>query len=174
MGSFHAQVVSGLFPGVIMLTRHDSCITTGLVGSYQESWIRTDRGGGPTYHDSGQLICYPVIRLDSFGIKVSEYNSLIYSWIYDAILSVLREKGRTREKLEIVENGIWLDKKKIAFIGTRIKAGISLHGFAINLFSDLRKFKPFNPCDRAGLIVGNLMETPQEVVRSLLESSPFR
>ena len=173
MASLHSQAALGLSAGSIILTRHHRCITTGLLGSHRSPWLRTDRGGGPTYHDQGQITCYPIIKLENFNIRPAEYTHMICTWIYTALGAILHKKERRYDKLSIIENGIWLNQKKIAFIGTRIKRGVSLHGFSINLFSNLGGFANFNPCDKSGMEVGNFMVEHQEVVDSLIEYLPF-
>ncbi|MEY2924565.1 MAG: octanoyltransferase [Bacteroidota bacterium] len=108
--------------------------------------FETERGGDITYHGPGQLVGYPIINLRALGIGVKKYvesleQSLI-SALADFNISAYQMEGLT---------GIWVGKdnemkRKIGAIGIRVKNGVSMHGFALNVNTDLSYFNHIVPC----------------------------
>tara|TARA_Y200000002_G_scaffold382945_1_gene402190 strand:- start:742 stop:1416 length:675 start_codon:yes stop_codon:yes gene_type:complete len=108
--------------------------------------IRTDRGGQITYHGPGQLIIYPLINLKRNQLMpldmVSILEKVAIEWLKEfGIDGVADSKNR----------GIYVNGKKIASIGIRIKNGRSYHGIAINLQMDLSPFESIDPCGIKGM-----------------------
>jgi lipoate-protein ligase B len=104
-------------------------------------WHYITRGGGYTYHGPGQLVVYPIFDLRRRGKDLHKFIDDLEEGIirtfaeYD--LGCRRRKGHT---------GVWIKNRKIASIGVAVKRWISFHGAAINLTTDLKKFKVINPC----------------------------
>jgi lipoate-protein ligase B len=96
-----------------------------------------DRGGAVTYHGPGQLVGYPIMRVES----VREYVATMER----AIIAALADEGVEAEVREGL-TGVWAPKGKIASIGVRVKGGVSMHGFAINVDNDLQPFEWIVPC----------------------------
>jgi lipoyl(octanoyl) transferase len=97
--------------------------------------IATDRGGRLTYHGPGQLVGYPIMRIDD----VHRYLRTME----DAIVAALAESGvhaRSRHEEGIDYTGVWVDERKIASIGVHVSRGITTHGFAVNVEVDLEPF----------------------------------
>lgn len=167
MNAIHAQTVSEGIPGKIIITRHSPVFTCGLTDTPpDDKWIKTDRGGGYTYHDEGQIMCYPIISLHFFRLKPQEYNEKLYSWVQSALRAI-------QVNTELVDSGLWVKGRKVAFFGTRILKGVSKHGFFINLNTDLTMFNGFAPCGKESVIPGNLNLDSSEVVNSLKKSCIF-
>jgi lipoyl(octanoyl) transferase len=143
-----------------LLCEHPHVITVGKHGllsnllfpeqSLKEKKVelyQTDRGGDITYHGPGQLLGYPIFDLESFGIGLKEYIRRLE----EIIIRTIGEYGITGERLDGA-TGVWLDKdlpgkaRKIAAIGVRSSRFVTMHGFALNVNTDLSYFRLINPC----------------------------
>lgn len=106
-----------------------------------------DRGGDITYHGPGQIVGYPIFDLDSYGIGLRHH---IYN-MEEAIIRFLETYNIKSERLEGAA-GVWLDTteprrtRKIAAIGVRSSRFVTMHGFALNVNTDLSYFSLINPC----------------------------
>jgi lipoate-protein ligase B len=102
--------------------------------------IDVDRGGMATYHGPGQLVGYPIINLYNVGgpLKyIRALESILITTLTHFGLNASRIEGRT---------GVWVLDEKIAAIGVRISRGVTSHGFALNVNTDLSWFKHIVPC----------------------------
>jgi lipoyl(octanoyl) transferase len=109
-------------------------------------FVKTNRGGDITYHGPGQLVGYPIFDLANFGIGLKNYISRIE----EAIIITLAEYGIPSTRLEGA-TGVWLDVglptcRKICAIGVRSSRYVTMHGFALNVNTDLSYFNHINPC----------------------------
>ena len=110
-------------------------------------YFHTNRGGDITYHGPGQIVGYPIIDLDLLNIGVKKYIFLIE----ETIIRVLREIGLEAGRLEQA-TGVWMHlngteiPQKICAIGVRVSRGITMHGFAFNINTNLHFFDYINPC----------------------------
>jgi lipoyl(octanoyl) transferase len=110
-------------------------------------FVKTNRGGDITYHGPGQLVGYPIFNLEAMQMSVKEY---IYG-LEETIIRVIAQYGL---KGKIVDGaiGVWLDatenlpERKICAIGVKVSRGVSMHGFALNINTNLDYFKYINPC----------------------------
>lgn len=103
--------------------------------------FKITRGGGVTYHGPGQLIVYPVFDLGRRGKDLRKFIRDIEEGIIRAFAAY---KIECRHRPEYT--GVWVGDKKVASIGIAVTQWISYHGAAINLTTDLKKFKKINPC----------------------------
>lgn len=108
--------------------------------------IRIERGGDITFHGPGQIILYPIIDLEKHNLGVKAYVSLLE----ESVLNLLRGYGIKGERVEGA-TGIWIGKgtreeRKICAIGVKISRGISMHGLALNVNTELSAFSAINPC----------------------------
>lgn len=110
-------------------------------------FIHTNRGGDITYHGPGQVVGYPILNLDYFAKGVRDYIEKLE----EAIILCLKHYGIEGFRLEGA-TGVWLDPdisgktRKICAIGVRVSRGVSMHGFAFNVNTDLSYFNMINPC----------------------------
>jgi len=117
----------------------------------------TDRGGDITYHGPGQIVVYPIIDLNTLGLRVHAYLRLLEQ---AAIHTCQRWGVRTGRDPEAT--GVWtLDEHdvphaKIAAIGIRVRRWVTLHGMAFNVRTDLSHFSHIIPCGLAGRPVTSL------------------
>jgi lipoyl(octanoyl) transferase len=106
---------------------------------------RVSRGGQVTYHGPGQLIGYPIVKFDSAERDVIRYLRRLEQILIES-LAALGIKAQRREGL----TGVWIGNEKIASIGVGFRRWVSLHGFALNVTTDLSFFETIVPCGIAG------------------------
>ena len=140
-------------PDELWLLQHPSVFTLGQAGKAEHILcagnipvVNTDRGGQVTYHGLGQLVGYCLFDVKRLGIGVRE----LVETLEDALVNTLAEYGinawANREA-----HGVYIDSKKIASLGLRIRKGCSYHGFSLNIDMDLEPFQRINPCGYTGL-----------------------
>lgn len=110
------------------------------------SFYQSNRGGDITYHGPGQIVGYPIFDLELLKIGVKEYINRIETIIIDTLASY----DITASRLEGA-TGVWLDgntpkARKICAIGVRVSKAVTMHGFALNVNTDLKYFSYINPC----------------------------
>jgi lipoyl(octanoyl) transferase len=189
----HQSVLAG-GPETIFIVEHPPVITLGrreesiqnLITTPEDlarqniELVHSDRGGDITYHGPGQIVAYPIIRLAQHHLSVSGYVHRL-----EAIaISTLAELG-IEARADPQAIGVWTvdgeNLAKICAIGVRIRRGISLHGLALNVSTNLSGFNHIIPCGLTGRpvtsihkILGNdapsLLETKQILIRHLIES----
>ena len=182
----HAQVLGG-GEERILFVEHPPVITFGrrpgvnrhLVASDEElsklgvEVVHCDRGGDITFHGPGQLVAYPIIRLNDHRLSVGAY----VHGLERAVIRTLADFG-IEAHADPSAVGVWTEcaarEAKICAIGVRIKRGVSLHGLALNVETDLRCFDLIVPCGLAGRAVTSMREIlrdatpPMEKVREVL------
>ena len=143
----------------VLLGEHTPVITIGFHGDISNlladvdhlerigcECIRIERGGDITFHGPGQLIVYPIIDLNRHGLGVKQYVSLLE----ESVIRFLAEYGIIGERVEGA-TGVWIGKgtsaeRKICAIGIKISRGVTMHGLALNVNTDLSYFNLINPC----------------------------
>jgi lipoyl(octanoyl) transferase len=111
------------------------------------TYYKTNRGGDITYHGPGQIVGYPILNLENLGLGVKKYIFLLEQSIIDSLLEFGLEAGRYEGA-----TGVWLDvdkaglSRKICAIGVRLSRAVTMHGFALNVNTDLKYFSYINPC----------------------------
>jgi lipoate-protein ligase B len=136
-------ICQGDHPETLLLLEHLPVYTAGRLYSGSDILkdipvIPVDRGGSITYHGPGQLVGYPLLRVKK---RVSRYIRTL-----EEILILLLEKYSIQGVIKEGFPGVWVENKKIASIGVRIKNGVSYHGFALNVNTDLERFSMIRPC----------------------------
>jgi len=165
--TIHAEIVADKLSGKksseinrFLLVEHPHVYTLGKSGDEHNLLINGDflrkidavyykinRGGDITYHGPGQLVGYPIIDLENYKIGVKDY---IFK-MEQAIIQTIAEYG-LEGSLKDGATGVWLDaeipakSRKICAIGVRISRYVSMHGFALNVNTDMRYFNYINPC----------------------------
>jgi lipoyl(octanoyl) transferase len=115
--------------------------------------VQTDRGGKVTYHGPGQLVGYPIVRVDD----VVAYVRLLER----ALVAALSDEGiaaRARPEDGPDYTGVWVGERKIASIGVHIARGVTTHGFAVNVENDLQPFGWIVPCGLDGVQMTSLIK----------------
>jgi len=114
---------------------------------------RVSRGGQVTYHGPGQLVGYPIVKLGGVKRDVSRYLRKLEG----ALIEALREFGIDGARREGM-TGVWAGPRKIASIGVGIRRWVTLHGFALNVATDLSYFDPIVPCGIEGCRMTSIAE----------------
>lgn len=160
----------------LWVLQHDPVFTLGQAGKQEHILdahnipvVKSDRGGQVTYHGPGQLVIYLLIdvRRNKFGIRQ------LVDLIENSIISVLASfgiEGTTRARAP----GVYVDDKKIAALGLRIKQGCSYHGLSFNIDMNLKPFTYINPCGYAGLQTTQLVDLLDKPEDDLLQSAQDR
>jgi len=151
-------------PDVLMTLEHPPVYTRGRRSGpgelpFGEDWysargidiIDTGRGGKVTYHGPGQLVGYPIVRVDD----VVEYVHTLEGALV-AALAGEGVKARSRPHEGHRFTGVWVGDRKIASIGVHLSRGVSMHGFAVNLENDLQPFEWIVPCGLDGVAMTSL------------------
>jgi lipoyl(octanoyl) transferase len=102
---------------------------------------RVGRGGHATYHGPGQLVGYPIIKLDGQARDVHAYLRALEA----VIIAALEDHGVAAQR-RVGLTGVWVGTRKIASIGVGIRRWVTMHGFAVNVNTDLRYFSAIVPC----------------------------
>ena len=107
--------------------------------------VETDRGGDVTYHGPGQLVGYPILRLEEGRRDIRRYVNDVEEVLIRA-LGELSIEARRHPR----HRGVWVGPRKIASLGIRISRWVTSHGFALNVSTDLSYFSLIVPCGIAG------------------------
>ncbi len=121
-------------------------INKAFLDSIGATFYKIDRGGDITYHGPGQLVGYPIFDLDKYGYGVKKYIFLLE----ESIIRLLAEFGISAARLEGA-TGVWIKGQqnrinKICAMGVKISRGVTMHGFALNVNTNLDYFSYINPC----------------------------
>lgn len=120
---------------------------------------RTERGGDITYHGPGQIVGYPILDLQRLGLGLRRYVEALEEAVIETTAEFGINAGRVPGK-----TGVWVRDKKICAIGVRASRGVVMHGFALNVSTDLRWFELVNPC---GFVGGAVTSMEKETGRKI-------
>ena len=148
----HPVITNGRFAGDNNFTAARKLLEERGVEVY-----KTDRGGDLTYHGPGQLVGYPILSLRQFKLRPRDYIQMLE----EALIRTLSEYGIESHRAKGYP-GVWVtheaDSKpaKIASIGVSVKNGITSHGFALNVNTDLSYFSLIVPCGIPGVEITSM------------------
>ena len=108
-------------------------------------YFEIERGGDLTWHGPGQLVIYPIVKLDGKREFSHHDVTAFLRKLESAIISLLRDFGLQGEMREQA-TGVWVGEKKVASLGIAVSKWVTYHGAAINVMNDPRSFLGFNPC----------------------------
>jgi lipoyl(octanoyl) transferase len=158
--TIHEEVASGSRPNTLLLLEHPSVYTAGRRTEAAERpadgtpVIDVDRGGRITWHGPGQLVGYPIVKLQ----KPTELVGFVRE-IEAALIRVCNDLGVATVRID-GRSGVWIQDergdRKIAAIGIRVAKGVTMHGFALNVNPDLAAFGQIVPCGIADADVTSL------------------
>ena len=132
---------------------------TDFLKKIDATYYKINRGGDITYHGPGQLVGYPIIDLENLKIGVREYIEKME----DAIIATIAEYGLEGGRKEGA-TGVWLQAdhkvraRKICAIGVRVSRYVTMHGFALNVNTDMRYYNYINPCGFASSAVTSIQQ----------------
>ncbi|MEG1700965.1 MAG: lipoyl(octanoyl) transferase LipB [Alistipes sp.] len=145
--------------GTILLVEHPPVYTLGKSGHTENllidraalerlgaQFFHIDRGGDVTFHGPGQVVCYPILDLEKLGIGLREYIAALE----EAVICTVGAFGITAGRIAGA-SGVWIHvaggmPRKICALGVRSSRFVTMHGFALNVNTDLHWFSHINPC----------------------------
>ena len=144
--------------GTILIVEHPAVYTLGKSGkegnmlcteerlkALGAEFYHIDRGGDITFHGPGQLVCYPIIDLDAIGLGIRRYIDALEQ----SVIDLAREYGIEAHRSEGA-SGVWITEgsrlTKLCAVGVRASHGVTMHGLAMNVATDLNWFHLINPC----------------------------
>ncbi|MDR7418798.1 MAG: lipoyl(octanoyl) transferase LipB [Armatimonadota bacterium] len=141
-------------PDVLILLEHRPVVTLGR-SSVQEHVLLSraalaargiecfeiERGGSATYHGPGQLVGYPILDLRRLGDDVGRFVRTLEATVIETLAAFGIEAGQTPGY-----PGVWVGGAKICALGVAVKRHVTMHGFALNVTTDLEGFDVINPC----------------------------
>uniref|UniRef100_UPI00405663BC lipoyl(octanoyl) transferase LipB n=1 Tax=Alistipes sp. TaxID=1872444 RepID=UPI00405663BC len=144
--------------GTILLVEHPAVYTLGKSGNEDNmlcteerlkalgaEFYHIDRGGDITFHGPGQLVCYPIIDLDAIGLGIRRYIDALEQ----SVIDLAAEYGIEAHRSEGA-SGVWITRgarlEKLCAVGVRASHGVTMHGLAMNVSTDLNWFHLINPC----------------------------
>jgi lipoyl(octanoyl) transferase len=164
----HADVVAGGEERVL-LVEHPPVITTGRRAGQMKhvlqpidvleragvELVESDRGGDVTFHGPGQLVAYPIVRLNDHALSVGGYVHRLE----EVVIATLADLGVAAQK-DSCAVGVWTNDRgllaKVCAIGVRIRHGVTMHGLALNVSTNLEQFGLIVPCGLSGRAVTSL------------------
>ena len=157
---------AGRGPETLFLLTHPPVVTMGrratldhVLFSTEELAARgveivdTDRGGDVTFHGPGQVVGYPILDLRRRGLGAHTYLRFLETTLIGVLATYGIEGFR-----DPLHTGVWTKHGKIAAMGIRVSAGVSLHGFALNANTDLAYFGLIVPCGIEGRAVASMQQ----------------
>ena len=144
------KVLIGDCSDSIIFVEHDSVYTFGknsdksnllVLNDSKIKIYETERGGEITYHGPGQIVCYPILNLKNFKQSVTWYMRALEEVIIET-LKLFNIKASRKDGL----TGVWVKDEKIGAQGVRMTKWVTMHGFALNVNTDLRFFNDIIPC----------------------------
>lgn len=117
----------------------------------------TERGGDLTYHGPGQLVIYPIVKLDGQGFGPDHDITAFLRKFEGAVIAALAEYGVAAESRESA-TGVWVGDRKIASMGIAVRKWVTYHGLAINIVNDLKPFHLISPCGFAPEVMTRLSD----------------
>ncbi|MDF2890113.1 MAG: lipB [Clostridia bacterium] len=139
----------------LILVEHPPVITIGRGGDaanivaskeYLETMgvdvIHTNRGGDVTYHGPGQIVGYPIVSIKDLKMGIRDF---VYN-LEEIFIHLLKDKYNIEAGRYLEYTGVWIGNQKITAIGLAVKRGITMHGFAFNVNTNLNHFQFIVPC----------------------------
>jgi len=147
-----AEVHAGTSPGVVLLATHPAVVTLGRAADRRNvlasdaelaalgvDVVATERGGDVTYHDPGQLMVYPVVRLRRGVVGFLEE-------IAEELAAIATACGVAGARFRREPAGLWLGDAKLAACGIHVARGVATHGYAFNVSTDAARWRLIRPC----------------------------
>lgn len=139
---------------LLLFVEHPHVYTLGKSGSeehmlrsmmelqqLQAEFLKIDRGGDITYHGPGQIVGYPILDLDRHFTDVHKY----LRYLEEVMIRLCNDYDIEAHRIE-GQTGVWVDNEKICAMGIRCSRWVTMHGFALNVNTDLRYFNNIVPC----------------------------
>ncbi len=148
--ALRCQRAEGAIPDTVLLLQHPHVYTTGRFHGEEDiiappeniPIVRTNRGGSVTYHGPGQMVGYPILDLKASSLGVREYI-----WkLEEVIIRLLDDFDIEARRNDDHPGGVWTGSRKICSIGINVSRHATMHGFALNVNTDLKYYNYIRPC----------------------------
>ncbi len=114
--------------------------------------VEINRGGDVTYHGPGQIVGYPIVNIKEQKLGIKDF---VYK-LEQMIIDMLKDKYDIDAERDDINNGVWVNGEKITALGLAVKRWVTMHGFALNVSTDLSFFKLIVPCGIESRTVTNI------------------
>lgn len=144
---------------ILLFLEHPPVLTMGRRGGFENlsvteqfldsigvTLLKVERGGDITYHGPGQLILYPILKLQQRNMAVVDF----VTHLEDLMIRTVADWGIKADRNPL-NRGIWVGNDKLGSIGIAVRRGVTFHGLALNVHPDLRHFEWITPCGLAGV-----------------------
>ena len=161
------QRQKGEVPDTLLLVEHDHVYTLGrrreaegnVLDAGDVEVIGIERGGDVTYHGPGQLVAYPIVLLRE-GTRERDLHAYLRH-LEDAVIATCRRFGLEADR-EPGKTGVWMTtpigRKKLCSMGIACRKGVTFHGLALNVTTDLAYFRRINPCGFESSVMTSMAE----------------
>ena len=180
---YENRIIFCTHPHVYTIGKHgkqeNMLISDEMLSRIGAEVFRIDRGGDITYHGPGQLVCYPILCLEDYHLGLKDYLHLLE----EAVIRTCSHYGIVSDRVAGA-TGVWLDtgtprERKICAMGVRSSHFVTMHGFALNVNTDLDYFRHINPCGFIDKGVTSIFketgsEIPMDEVRDILKEELLR
>lgn len=154
-----AARTSAEIPDQLLLLEHDPVYTIGRQrdrsslgpAALPHPVVEINRGGQATFHGPGQLVGYFIFDLQ----KLTPDLHFFLRWIEEGLIALLQGYGLAAQRRESL-TGVWIEDRKIASIGVGVRRWITMHGFGLNVGSDLSGYEAITPCGITGITMTSL------------------
>lgn len=167
-------------PDVCLAVEHPPTVTLGKRATVAElrvteselagrgvPCVAVERGGYATYHGPGQLVLYPIVALAPRGFGIADFVATL-----EAIMIEVAWSCGIRAHRDPRGHGVWTSRGKLGAVGIRVRNGISTHGLALNVTTDLAAYEVITPCGLAGVPLTSLAaEGATESIADLLPAA---
>lgn len=168
MDELHAALVAdSTHEETILIVEHPSVVTMGqrertldlktpehLLSASGVDFQRIDRGGSVTVHEPGQLVLYPLVRVDARALTV---RRLV--WALEEIMILECARWGLLASRDEINPGVWIGQNKVGAVGVRVSHHVSKHGLALNINNSLQTFSHIVPCGIHGRGVTSLSQS---------------
>ena len=164
---------AGRIPDTVLTLEHDPVYTRGRRSDpaelpLRDEWyaargidiVDVDRGGKVTYHGPGQLVAYPIVRIDDVMGFVTQLEHVMVAALAEEGVDA---RGRAADGRDFT--GVWVGPDKIGSIGLHVSHGVTMHGLSINVEGDLDPFTWIVPCGLGGVAMTSVQQQTGHVGR---------
>lgn len=161
-----ARIAGTIDDDVVLVVEHPPVFTLGRRGGLENlvstrdmleqrgiEVVQVERGGNITYHGPGQLVAYPIFNLKKSGLGVAQFVSQLEQVMIDTAA-----RWDVTARRDSKNRGVWVGGQKLGSIGISVRRGISFHGLALNVNTDLEPFGWINPCGLTGVTMTSMAQ----------------
>lgn len=155
----NGAIIESPSPDLLLFVEHPHVYTLGKSGDManllreEADFVKIDRGGDITYHGPGQVVGYPILDLDRYYTDIHRY----LRELEEVIIRVCADFGISAGR-ELKQTGVWVDGAKICAMGIKCSRWVTMHGFALNVNTDLGYFNHIIPCGISDKSVTSLQQ----------------